>query len=258
MTSTPILEAAAKEFAGATANPPYLFDLGPDKGREVVDEVQSGAIAAPDVDITDLTVPGGPSGSVSVRIVRPPNSTAKLPVIVYIHGAGWVFGNAHTHDRLIRELAVGSSANAHALRDAASEDAVRVVAVAGGNGSCPRRLPSRAPAGRPPLDVGGHWLSEGDLFRIEAVGGTRRGATADGVAHSSHLGARLRRRRHRRASGAAVHLRRHRPSRRVTEPLRAILRAAGQDLVCGGRRHRGAARTHRTRLHPPTIVRAKC
>jgi acetyl esterase len=25
--------------------------------------------------------------------------------VVYIHGAGWVFGNAHTHDRLIRELA---------------------------------------------------------------------------------------------------------------------------------------------------------
>lgn len=33
-----------------------------------------------------------------------------LPVILYIHGAGWVFGNAHTHDRLIRELATGSGA----------------------------------------------------------------------------------------------------------------------------------------------------
>jgi acetyl esterase len=31
-------------------------------------------------------------------------------VILYIHGAGWVFGNAHTHDRLIRELAVRSGA----------------------------------------------------------------------------------------------------------------------------------------------------
>ena len=33
-----------------------------------------------------------------------------LPVILYIHGAGWVFGNAHTHDRLVRELAVGTGA----------------------------------------------------------------------------------------------------------------------------------------------------
>ncbi|MGW3465826.1 alpha/beta hydrolase, partial [Streptomyces olivaceoviridis] len=31
-------------------------------------------------------------------------------VIFYIHGAGWVFGNAHTHDRLVRELAVGADA----------------------------------------------------------------------------------------------------------------------------------------------------
>jgi acetyl esterase/lipase len=31
-------------------------------------------------------------------------------VIIYIHGAGWVFGNAHTHDRLVRELAVGAGA----------------------------------------------------------------------------------------------------------------------------------------------------
>jgi acetyl esterase len=29
---------------------------------------------------------------------------------VYVHGAGWVFGNSHTHDRLIRELADGTGA----------------------------------------------------------------------------------------------------------------------------------------------------
>jgi acetyl esterase/lipase len=110
MTTKPVLEPAAQEFADATANPPYLFDLGPEKGREVVDDVQSGEIARPDVDITDTTVPGGPSGAVSVRILRPRGSTGPLPVIIYIHGAGWVFGNAHTHDRLIRELAVGANA----------------------------------------------------------------------------------------------------------------------------------------------------
>ncbi|MFD8294546.1 alpha/beta hydrolase, partial [Streptomyces lavendulae] len=30
--------------------------------------------------------------------------------ILYIHGAGWVFGDARTHDRLVRELAVGAHA----------------------------------------------------------------------------------------------------------------------------------------------------
>ena len=31
-------------------------------------------------------------------------------MILYLHGAGWVFGNHHTHDRLIHELAVGAKA----------------------------------------------------------------------------------------------------------------------------------------------------
>lgn len=100
-----VLEPAAQEFADATADPPFLFDLGPIEGRKTVDEVQSGEIAKPDVDIEDTTVPGGPSGEVSVRILRPKDAVGSLPAIVYIHGAGWVFGNEHTHDRLIRELA---------------------------------------------------------------------------------------------------------------------------------------------------------
>jgi acetyl esterase len=72
--------------------------------------VQSGDIAKPAVDEEWITVPGGPTGHVRARIVRPAGATGTLPVIVYIHGAGWVFGNAHTHDRLVRELAVGTRA----------------------------------------------------------------------------------------------------------------------------------------------------
>jgi acetyl esterase len=109
-SATVVLEPAAQAFAEATANPPYLYDLGPVEGRKTVDEVQSGEIAKPDADIEDVSLPGGPSGQVSVRIVRPPGATGPLPVILYIHGGGWVFGNAHTHDRLIRELATGTGA----------------------------------------------------------------------------------------------------------------------------------------------------
>ncbi|MFC1414315.1 alpha/beta hydrolase [Streptacidiphilus sp. N1-12] len=108
--AAPVLEQAAAEFAAATANPPYLFDLGPAEGRKAVDEVQSGDIAKPAVDEEWTTVSGGPTGSVRVRIVRPAGASGTLPAILYIHGAGWVFGNAHTHDRLVRELAVGAGA----------------------------------------------------------------------------------------------------------------------------------------------------
>jgi acetyl esterase/lipase len=108
--TAPILEPAAAEFAAATANPPYLFDLGPVEGRKAVDEVQSGEVAKAAVEQEWVTVPGGPTGPVRARIVKPAGAAGPLPVVVYIHGAGWVFGNAHTHDRLVRELAVGAGA----------------------------------------------------------------------------------------------------------------------------------------------------
>ncbi|KOV87208.1 alpha/beta hydrolase [Nocardia sp. NRRL S-836] len=107
----PVLETAAREFADATSKPPFLYDLGPVEGRKTVDGVQAGdGVERPDADITDITVPGGPSGQVSVRIFRPRDAAATLPVVLYTHGAGWVFGNAHTHDRLVRELAVRAGA----------------------------------------------------------------------------------------------------------------------------------------------------
>ncbi|MDL5156020.1 alpha/beta hydrolase [Actinomycetospora termitidis] len=108
---TPVLEQAAQDFADATAKPPFLYDLGPVEGRKAVDDVQNGqGVERPDADITDLTIPGGPTGEVSIRIVRPAGVTGTLPALLYTHGAGWVFGNAHTHDRLVRELAVRANA----------------------------------------------------------------------------------------------------------------------------------------------------
>jgi acetyl esterase len=56
------LEPAAQQFAEATANPPYLFDLSPAEGRKTAGEVQSGEIERPDVGIEDTALRGGPSG----------------------------------------------------------------------------------------------------------------------------------------------------------------------------------------------------
>ncbi|MFE0023759.1 alpha/beta hydrolase [Amycolatopsis sp. NPDC059021] len=113
MTANPhnlALEPAAQAFAEATDQPPYLFQLPPAEGRKAVDAVQDGEIAMPAADIETLSVPGGPNGDVETRIVRPAGATGPLPVIVYIHGAGWVFGDFHTHERLVRELAAGTGA----------------------------------------------------------------------------------------------------------------------------------------------------
>jgi acetyl esterase len=110
MTNIVQLEPEALAFAEATAKPPFLTDLVPEKGRAIFDELQAGSVNKLSVDFEDLKVEGSPSGHVPTRILRPCNGPATLPAIVYIHGAGWVFGNSRTHDRLIRELAVGVEA----------------------------------------------------------------------------------------------------------------------------------------------------
>ncbi|WP_433576771.1 alpha/beta hydrolase [Nocardia brasiliensis] len=110
MTGNPLgisLEQAAQEFVDATSQPPFLYQLAPEEGRKAVDGVQDSPIFKPEIDEEWITVEGGPTGSVRVRIVKPLGVTEPLPVIVYTHGAGWVFGDAHTHDRLVRDLAVG-------------------------------------------------------------------------------------------------------------------------------------------------------
>src|SRR5690242_16454007 len=110
MKTTIVLEPEAQVFAATVAKPPFLFELGPEKGRVVLDELQGGAVDKLPVDIEDMTIASGPSGQVSFRILRPSQALGPLPVILYIHGTGWVFGNNHTHDRLVRELAAGASA----------------------------------------------------------------------------------------------------------------------------------------------------
>ena len=104
-----VLESAAQEFADATAQPPFIYELGPDRARKVLDDIQAAPISKPDVREEWVTVPGE-AGDVAVRIVRPVDSTPPLPTILYVHGGGWVLGNAGTHDRLVRELAVGVNA----------------------------------------------------------------------------------------------------------------------------------------------------
>jgi acetyl esterase len=106
----PVLEAAAQQFVDATANPPYLFDLPIDEGRKTVDAAQDGEFPEPPATREDLTIEGGPTGTVDISVYRPDGASGVLPVILYTHGAGWVFGDLHTHDRLVRELTTRAEA----------------------------------------------------------------------------------------------------------------------------------------------------
>ncbi|MGW1887694.1 alpha/beta hydrolase [Streptomyces sp. NPDC001970] len=105
----PVLESAAQELADATANPPFLYELGPEGARKVLDDLQAAPVAKLDVQEKWITVPAE-VGDVQARIVKPVDVEGTLPVVLYVHGGGWVLGNAGTHDRLVRELAVGANA----------------------------------------------------------------------------------------------------------------------------------------------------
>src|SRR5262245_57903808 len=109
MLAPVVLEPASQAFVEATAEPPFLYELTPADARAVLDDVQAAPIAKLPVEEQWITVPVD-VGDVRVRIVRPPGSVGALPVVVYMHGGGWVLGNAATHDRLVRELAVGAHA----------------------------------------------------------------------------------------------------------------------------------------------------
>ncbi|MGW9026947.1 alpha/beta hydrolase [Streptomyces sp. NPDC055722] len=105
----PVLEPAAQAFADATANPPFLYEVGPEGARKVLDDLQAALVEKAEVEEKWVTVPAE-VGDVRVRIVKPVGSDSPLPVVLYMHGGGWVIGNAGTHDRLVRELAVGANA----------------------------------------------------------------------------------------------------------------------------------------------------
>jgi acetyl esterase len=97
------------EAVGQAGGAP-IYTLSPEAARNVLAGAQAGPVARRDADIQDTSFPVGPLGTVSVRIVRPKGVTAPLPVVMYFHGGGWMLGGKDTHDRLMREIAVGAHA----------------------------------------------------------------------------------------------------------------------------------------------------
>ena len=104
-----VLEPAAQELVEATADPLGLIKAGPEGARKILNDLQAAPVEKLPVTDEWITVPAA-VGDVRARIVKPVGAEDVLPVVVYMHGGGWILGNAGTHDRLVRELAVGAHA----------------------------------------------------------------------------------------------------------------------------------------------------
>lgn len=95
-------EAAALVVAAAERDRPSLHLMPPVQARECYERESVSLTAPPPVHrVRDVVVAPG----VPARLYRP-TGAARLPMMVFLHGGGWVVGNIDTHDRMCRELAL--------------------------------------------------------------------------------------------------------------------------------------------------------
>lgn len=87
----------------AALGQPPVSELTPDEARPAMGRIALGRLPEPPVPSEDRRIEG-PGGELPVRIYRPV-SAMPLPVVVYLHGGGWVIGSVDTHDSICQQLA---------------------------------------------------------------------------------------------------------------------------------------------------------
>lgn len=97
------LEPAAETVCNQSSVPPLIFQLPPKQGRRVLEEAQDTPVYKYPADISSECINTGMWGSIPVYFIAPESGKIKN-IIFYIHGAGWVFGSFHTHEKLVREI----------------------------------------------------------------------------------------------------------------------------------------------------------
>lgn len=100
------LEAAAEAVCNQSSIPPLIFQLPPKQGREILEKAQDAPVYKYPANISVDEINTGKWGTIPVYFITPKDTASMRNVIFYIHGAGWVFGSFHTHEKLVRELAV--------------------------------------------------------------------------------------------------------------------------------------------------------
>lgn len=106
-----------------------MEQLTPKEARAVLTGAQAGVkLTLPKADVSQKTiqVDGQP---LDLTIVRPVGVKGTLPVFMFFHGGGWVLGDYPTHERLVRDLVVGSGAVAVFVNYTPSPEAHYPVAI---------------------------------------------------------------------------------------------------------------------------------
>ncbi|HEV8420229.1 MAG TPA: alpha/beta hydrolase [Actinomycetota bacterium] len=88
---------------------PSSMSLPLPDGRRNFDELFQSLSSSAEVERTEDRIVPGPAGEVRVRVYTP-SGKPPLPVVVFFHGGGWVFGGIEAYDGLCRALASASRA----------------------------------------------------------------------------------------------------------------------------------------------------
>lgn len=95
---------AFMERQDAAAGPP-INELSVAEARQFMRDSQQA-----DISRYPVVAERHPVDDFSVLVLRSKGYEAPLPVIVYLHGGGWVLGDAETHARMVREIALATHA----------------------------------------------------------------------------------------------------------------------------------------------------
>lgn len=101
MTIDPPLKALLDQMAGQ----PDFPDMPIEQSRVMFVELSKhvGGEVAPVHKTEDVSLPG-PNGYIPVRIYTPRSKKELLPILIFIHGGGWVLSDIETHDPICRIL----------------------------------------------------------------------------------------------------------------------------------------------------------
>lgn len=96
------------EAQSKAAGVPPMWELPADVARQGAEVgFQAFNNPMPEIgSIVDRTIPG-PAGEIPIKVFTPIGE-GPLPLLIFLHGGGWVIGSPNTHARLCAELAQGA------------------------------------------------------------------------------------------------------------------------------------------------------
>lgn len=92
------------ESLKAAGGPP-LYERPVAAARQFLEDAQANPGPMAPASVEPRVLKAGPTGEIRLVIVKPEGVTERLPVILYVHGGGWILGDWKTHQRLVRHLA---------------------------------------------------------------------------------------------------------------------------------------------------------